>query len=287
MDFKVLNDSSFYHIDFEEIKDTSGVARVDINIGTIHYYQKNYNEAEKYFKQALKSADEFWIGDANLFMGKVYIDQNNYAEAKKYLEKANEMGQKNEDKYIISDCLYLLGKTDLFYGDKKKAKDRFLKSLEIDEELENFQGVALCCNQLGLLSLGNNNIDAAIEYFRKAYAVSVEKGIKEETKQACLGLSNSFNYRKMYDSAYFYLKMNNKVNEELLGEETSKKLAELEASLAAQKREAEVESERKVAAFTRKVIILSSIGLLLVMITISYILYNRNKLKQKAHLVKR
>jgi serine phosphatase RsbU (regulator of sigma subunit) len=268
---------------FEEAKDKVGIARVDINIGLIHYYQKNYAEALKYFNQALLNADEVRKGDASLYIGKVYVEQDNYAQAKKYLETANEIGHKNQDNYIISDCLYLLARTDVFYGKKTSAEKRFLKALEINEELENFSGISGCCNQLGLLYLGQTKVEDAVKYFRKAYSVSQEKGIKEETKQACLGLSNSFNYQKMYDSAYFYLKQNNRINEELLSEEASKKLATLEASLAAQKREAEVESERKVRAFTERVIIFSSIAVFLVMVIISYILYNRNKLKQKAN----
>ncbi|HEY1039338.1 MAG TPA: SpoIIE family protein phosphatase [Bacteroidia bacterium] len=268
---------------FEEAKDNDGIARVDINIGLIHYYQKNYPEALKYFKEVVETAGYIRVGDASLYIGKVYVEQDNYAEAKKYLETANKIGTQNMDNYIISDCMYLLGRTDVFYGDKKEAEKKFQKALNIKYELEDFAGIAACSNQLGLLYLGNNNIKDAISFFRKAFVVSQEKGIKEETKQACLGLSNAFNYEKMYDSAYFYLKQNNKITEELMGEEASKKLAEIEASLAAQKKEAEVESERKVQAFTKKVIIFSSIGLLLVMIIITYILYNRNKLKQKAN----
>ncbi|MDP2386392.1 MAG: SpoIIE family protein phosphatase [Bacteroidota bacterium] len=268
---------------FESIKNTSGMAQVDIDIGSIHYYQKNYNEAIKYFNQALQSGDEVRIGGASVFLGFVYVDQNNYSEAKKHVEVANKIGIKTQDNYILSDCLYLLGRIDFFYGDLKSAEEKFLASLKIQEELENFQGITQDCNYLGMLNLNNKNIDKAIEYYRKAYLVAADKGIKEEQKNASLGLSNSFNFIKLYDSAYYYLKVNHTISEELLSEDASKKLAELEASLAAQKREAEVESERKVQAFTKKVIIFSGIGLLLVMITISYILYNRNKLKQKAN----
>jgi serine phosphatase RsbU (regulator of sigma subunit) len=268
---------------FETAKDPVGLARSNINIGLIHYYQKNYAEALKYFNQALLTADEVRKGDASLDIGKVYVDQDNYAQAKKYLETANEIGQKNQDNYIIADCMYLLARTDVFYGNKAVAEKKFLKALEINEELENFSGISACCNQLGSLYLGSTRIEEAIKYFRQAFAVSGQKGIKEETKHACLGLSNSFNYQKMYDSAYFYLKQNNKINEELLSEETSKKLAELEASLAAQKREAEVEAERKVQHLVKMVIIFSGIALVLVMVAISWILYNRNKLKQKAN----
>ena len=269
---------------FEEGKDSIGISKVDINIGLIHYYQKNYAEAIKYFNQVYTTGDASRKGDASLGLGRVYVDQNNYAEAKKYLLYANEIGVKNNDNYIISDCMLLLGKVDVFYGDKEEAEKKFLRSLEINTELENYQGVCICANQLGLLRLNNGQTKEAIEYFRQAYTVSQDKGIKEETKLACLGLSNAFNFSHSYDSAYHYLKLNNKVNEELMSEEASKKLAELEASLTAQKKEAEMEAERKLAAFNKRVTLYTSIGVVLVMIVISLIMYNRYKMKQKANL---
>lgn len=268
---------------FESIKDNIGISRVEINIGSIHYYQKNYAEATKYFKEAIKTADELRIGDACVFLGYVYVDQENYADAKSYVERAHAIGNKNKDNYIISDCEYLLGRIDFFYGDLVKAEERFKKSLKIQEELENFQGIAIDCNYLGKLNLSKTDIETSIYYYNKAYATAKEKGIKEEEKHACLGLSNAYNYRKLYDSAYYYLKLNNKINEELLGEEASKKLAELEASLTAQKREAEIEAERKFRRLINTVMICSGIAIILVMVVISYILYNRNKIKQKAN----
>lgn len=266
---------------FEEIGDNFGIARVQINIGSIHYYQKNYQEAIKYFKEAIKRADETRIGDACVFLGYVYVDQENYAEAKGYVERADEIGTKNKDNYIISDCQYLLGRIDFFYGDIKSAEKRFLTSLEIQEELENYQGITIDCNYLGKLYLSKTEIEKSIQYYRKAYEQARDKGIKEEEKIACLGLSNAFNYRKLYDSAYYYLKLNNEISEELLGEEASKKLAELEASLQAQKKAAEVEAERKVRALRNTLIIVAGAAIILVFIIISFVLFKRNKLKQK------
>jgi serine phosphatase RsbU (regulator of sigma subunit)/Tfp pilus assembly protein PilF len=268
---------------FEANKDLTGITKVNLNVGVIHYFQKNYEEALKYFIQALETADNLLSGDASMYIGKVYVEQNKYSEAKKYLELGLAIGTKNQDNYIISDCYYLLGKVDLFYGDKVQAKTKFEKALSMQRELENYQGITTTCNQLGILHLSNNEITEAKKNFKEAFTVASEKGIKEELKQASLGLSNTFNYLKSYDSAYHYLRLHNSVNDELLGEEAGKKLAELEASLAAQKREAQIEAERKLQSFTKKVLISSSVGLILVFIVISLIMYNRYKLKKKAN----
>ena len=268
---------------FQKAEDEVGLARVNNNIGLIHYYQRNYDEALEYFNQALLTADETRIGDASLYIGRVYIDQDNYSEAQKYLEKALAIGEKNEDNYIISDCKYLLGRIDAFYGETDQALEKFLSAIELKIELEDGQGIALCSIHIGNLYLSRKDATKAKEYFYKARSIALDIGVKEELKEANLGLSNSYHFLSQHDSAYFYLNEHNKIQHELLSEEASKKLAELQASLAAQKREAEIEAEKKLEAFSKKVMIGSGIAIILVLIVFAFIMYNRYRMKQKAN----
>lgn len=268
---------------FEEAGDATGKARVNNNIGLIHYYQKNHEEALRYFRQALKTADEIRTGDASLYIGRVFVEMNNFTEARKYLAKAMEIGLKNEDQYIMSDYYYLMGRIDAFYGQTDLALSEFLKSLEMKKALEDGQGIALVCVQLGNLFFLKKEPDMAMKYFLMARKIADEIGVKEELKDAYRGLSNTFSYMEKYDSAYFYLDQYNKVYQELISEEASKKLAELEATLAAQKREAEIESERKIEAFIRRVMIFSGVAIILVLLGVSYLMYNRYRLKKKAN----
>lgn len=268
---------------FEKINDKTGLARVNNNIGLIHYYQKNYEEALKYFNQALRTADETRIGDASLYIGRVYIEQNKYSEAEKYLHEALEIGNKNEDNYIISDCNYLLGRIDAFYGEDSTAMEYFQKAIAIKKELDDDQGIALCSIHMGNLFLHQKNHTKAKEYFYKASDLALKIGIREELKDAYLGLSNSYNYEKQFDSAYHYLNLHNLVYEELLSEEASKKLAKLEASLEAQRKEAQVEAERKLQEFTKKVMLYSGLAIILVLLVVAYMMFNRYRMKQKAN----
>ncbi|HRE74603.1 MAG TPA: tetratricopeptide repeat protein [Flavobacteriales bacterium] len=268
---------------FEKIKDNVGLARVNNNIGLIHYYQKNYEEALKYFNQALVTADETRVGDASLYIGRVFIEKNNYTEAETYLKKALEIGVKNEDNYIISDCYYLLGRIDAFYGESEKAMDEFQKSMALKEQLEDGQGIALCSIHIGNLYLNQKDAAKARNYFYRAITLAKEIGIREELKDAYLGLSNAYHYEQQFDSAFFYLDLHNEVFNELLSEEASKKLAKLEASLESQRREAQIESERKLQEYTRKVIVYSGIAIIFVLLVVAYMMYNRYRLKQKAN----
>jgi serine phosphatase RsbU (regulator of sigma subunit) len=268
---------------FTSAGDNIGMARVNNNIGLIHYYQKNYDESLKYFRQALKTADETRIGDASLYIGRVYVEMNNFTEAKKYLFKAQEIGMKNGDNYIVSDYYYLMGRIDAFYGETDLALSELLKSLDMKNEIEDNQGMALVCVQAGNLFFLKKEPMMAMKYFMLAKNIATEIGVREELKDACRGLSNTYSYLGKYDSAYFYLDQHNKIYQDLINEEASKKLAELEATLTAQKREAQVESERKIEAFTRNVMVWSGIAIILVLLGVAYLMYTRYKMKKKAN----
>ena len=268
---------------FEKINDKTGKSRVNNNIGLIHYYQKNYEEALRYFRQALKTADETRTGDASLYIGRVYVEMSNFTEARKYLSKAMEIGMKNGDNYLISDYYYLMGRIDAFYGQTDLALSELLKSLDIKKEIEDNQGVALVCVHIGNLFILKKEPKTAKKYFMHAANIAVEIGIREELKDAYKGLSNTYSYMEQFDSAYHYLDEHNRIYQELQSEEASKKLAELEATLTAQKREAEIESERKIEAFTRRVMIWSGVLIILILIGFSFMMFNRYRMKQRAN----
>lgn len=268
---------------FENASDDVGKARVNNNIGLIQYYQKNYQEALKYFKQALKTADETRTGDASLYMGKVYVELNNFSEARKYISKAMEIGQKNQDQYILSDGYYLLGRVDAFYGETDLAMIELMKAQSIKEELEDNQGIALACVQIGNLFLSKKDPLSAKKYYLLSRDIAIQIGAKYEIKDANMGLSNTYSYLNLFDSAYYYLNEHNKIYQELQSEEASKKLAELEASLAAQRREEQIAAERKIEALTRNIMIVSGIAIILILLGFSYMMFNRFKMKKKAN----
>lgn len=268
---------------FDETKDSIGLAKVNNNIGLIHYHQKNYPEAIKYFNQALKTADLIRTGDAYLYIGRANVAQNNYSEAEKNLENSLRIALKTNDNYILSDTYYLLGKIKAFYGEYDMAMKHTQNAIKIKESLDDNQGMALCCIQMANLNLNTQHINEALNYFYKAKKIAQQLYIREELKDTYLGLSNTYNYLKLYDSAYLYLNEHNKVQAELLSEEASEKLAQLEATLASQRRETEIQNERKLQRFIRKIIISASVAVIIMLLIFAFMMYSRYKLKNKAN----
>ena len=275
---------------FDKAGSPEGIAWVNNNIGRVHYYQSNYSEALKYFNQALKSADVIRSGDAWLYITFVYIDQDQFTKAEESVAKAFEFAQKNNDQYVLADCYYCLGRIEAYYGRNDLAREHLNSARDMKSELEDYQGWALASVHLADLLLKLDDIQTSLKLFREAASIASSVGVKVELKDAYLGLSNVFNRLQMYDSAYYYLRIQNDLTNELVGEEASKKLAELESSLQERERTKEEENERKIreakeSAAKREKELMLTAGIIVIVMLLVFLgfMVNRNRMKQRAN----
>lgn len=264
----------------EKYNNPAELARCNNNIGKIHKIQRNYEEALLYFQNGFDFGDDIRKGDAALMMGQVYFFQKKYTDADKYLKKAIYYAIKNEDKYVLADAFAGLGDVNSYYGNKDTALQYFNQALEIKKEVDDEQGTAYVCNGIGNLYLQNSNTVEAHKFYKKALDIAKRLDIRDELKTAYLGISNTFHLTKRDDSAYIYLDKYNIINTELISDEASKKLRQIEETLASEKRKQTAEKEK----YKANIIKAFSAGIIVVLFIILYILYNRYKLKQKAHI---
>jgi serine phosphatase RsbU (regulator of sigma subunit) len=274
----------------EKTNDKNNLARCNNNMGIIHKNQYNLNEALTYFKRAFEIGDNYRKGDASLYMGQVYLGQKKFTDAEKSFREAIKYAKINNDQYVKADALEGLGQVNTFFGKHDEAKSNFLDALAIKEEVEDQQGISIVCNGLGNLFLQSDAAENAFIYFSRSVQIAEKIQTKEELKNAYLGISNTFHLMGNDKLAYENLDKYNKINEEILSEEASKKLGALEESLAAEKRkqeEAFKEKERKAKAeqekFMLRIYFLIGGIILLIFAFAAWSMYRRNQLKQKAN----
>lgn len=275
---------------FENAGYSAGVAWVHNNIGVVHNYQENYKEALKYFNEALKTADDVRSGDAWLYITMTYLDMEQYAEAEKSVVKALELAKKNQDAYVLADCYRSLGRIEAFYGKNPEALKHLEEARELKKMLEDDQGWSILANEIGGLFLKTNQLDSALSHIREAWAVSNTAGIRLEMSNSSLGLSNVFNRMQLYDSAYYYLAKHKEIDDILEGEEAGKKLAELEASLAAKQRDLEHQNEIKIQETQRKaekkekqLMLGAGVIVIVLLVLFSVFMVSRFRMKQRAN----
>jgi serine phosphatase RsbU (regulator of sigma subunit)/tetratricopeptide (TPR) repeat protein len=277
---KSLNHLSKARKIFEDTDNKIELARCNNNMGIIHKNQYNLNEALVYFQKAFDMGDDLRKGDASLYMGQVYIAQKKFTDADKILKKAVELANKNSDNYVLADAYLGLGEVNISFGKKEAALKYLSDALKIKEEVEDQQGVCNVSNTLGNLYMQNNEPLKAHNLFLRSAQIASKINTREELKDAYLGLSNTYHIKDIDDSAYLFLDMYNNINEDILSEEASKKLSQIEESLVAEKLKQKEEHDR----FIDQVKLWSFIGIILIIGIFGFVFYKRYKEKQRANV---
>ena len=140
----------------------------------------NYKEAEKYYTQSLKLAEE--LGDKQGIasslhqLGNIQILQGNYKEAEEYYTQSLKLAEELGDKHGIAQSLHQLGVLQQYQGNYKEAEKYYTQSLELKEELGDKQGIAISLGQLGRLSERREDYKEAVEHYIIALSLFLELG---------------------------------------------------------------------------------------------------------------
>lgn len=122
----------------ESIQDSAGIGRALYQLGTIVFYQKNYEQALKYYRGSLELAK-----------------------------------QRNKDKAVLS-CYSALGPTYAGLGDTLKAHQYLTKALALSRTLGIRSKEAYALHNLGAHYLKKKELDKALKALTESYNIKVE-----------------------------------------------------------------------------------------------------------------
>lgn len=198
-----------------------GIISAYNNIGTVHYYQGNFDKALNSYFVALKMCEHLSESSgalkttydkeiANLYnnIGMVYQVLNKNKEALKHYQKSVGIREKIGNKNDISDSYSNIGIVYSQMGNFEESDRSFKKSLALKIELKNQDGISRAYNNIGsnMLSYGGSylqegNNAKAIKYFKTAQANFIAAlKIQEKTEDyrsialsyANLGITHTF-----------------------------------------------------------------------------------------------
>lgn len=176
---------------FSKYHDTVRLINVYHTLGNIYFKKDDYNNALTHFKNSLALTEPDTVGHmkANSGIGKVYYKLNNFEKSRKYLYIAREQSEK----------------------------------------LSNIEGIIISEFYLGRIQTDENNLEAALEHFNKAMAISMEHSRKHDI----MSIHELFAvvYEKLQDipKAYEHLKLFENLKEEIFHQNTMNKLRNLQA----------------------------------------------------------
>ena len=257
---------------YETLANKEGLAITKNNIGTIYSLKKDFGQAMKYFEEShatfLEMGDQQRIIGSMNNLGNLHSDLQLYEQALKYYSNAYQLSEKSGKSF--SDPLNNIGNLFFRQGNYQRAVEYYNRALSIARK-ENDKSIILNITanmgevyaQAGQGNLAQRYLDSALVLCKDLQAFIFEPQILKSmsvnyAKQN--KMKEAFDVRLRYDAA----------REKIYGEESSRKIAQMEMVLNLHEREKEVEAlklrdEMKTLELrnTRMVITIVVMGLIL------------------------
>jgi tetratricopeptide (TPR) repeat protein len=270
---------------YDKLKNKDGVATLKSNIGTIYSMKKDYGQAMKYFEEAQQQFIELGeqpkiIGAMNN-LGNLHSDLQLYEQALKYYSQASQLSEKAGK--IYADPMNNIGNLYFKQGNYQRAVEYYERALKLAQK-EN--------NQLTMLNILANlgEVYARAGQGTKAQyyldsATSLSKQLQAFVYEPTILKSMAYNYAKQnkMKEAYEVMVRYDQTKEKIYGEESSRKIAQMEIALDLQEKEKEIEGLKSADEIkslqlrnTRMVITLTVLAIIVVFSAVN-LFYTRRK----------
>jgi signal transduction histidine kinase len=270
----------------EDIKDSSDIGQALNRIGLIYQGQSNYNAALEYFERARalyqKIGEINGIGTVLTNIGEIYSRQGKYSLALEYLVKSQAIYEETGDLYGTAESLLEIGLVYSKQGNTRLALDYLQRASTIYEQTGNKSGVAQTLSVLGATYLQIGDMERAEEIAMRSLTVAREIGEIEWMKQSSKTLAGVYAAKQEYKKALGYQTLYTTLKDSTMGEESIRKIADLEAMLASEKRQAQIElltKENEIQQLIRNTL---AVGLVMVFV-FAYVLFRSNHQQKKAN----
>lgn len=178
-------------------------------IGLKFWQGGNYSEAILSFKKSLAQfellKDSIWLGKVNNNIGVVNWGMDNGNEAMKYYQASLRIRRAIDDKRGVSTVLNNMGLIYLNWGLDKEAFSRYQEAMEIALEIDDVNAIAYSNTNLGAYYKYMQQYDKAIQHYRLGFEIESERGIDQVSFSYLLAnIGGGFLEQGSLDSARHY-----------------------------------------------------------------------------------
>lgn len=276
--------------EFDSVKDLSGQAKVQNEMGFFYRKQKDEQASLSCFKEAFRLAqldgNEAVMATAINNQGVWAQDHHNHDIALELFSKAQKLYVKLKDSIGVS---YTLDYSSVSLAAQKqfsKANQYQLEAYDIRLRLKDTNAAALSLFCLAEFAQMQNQKKEAEKYLKVCLGISEAIKYKELSLQCYLMLSDIYHQTGDEKNAYAYHVKYAKLNEEIFNERRSKKISELQTKYETEKRIQQIllltkENELKENQQKNQRNIFIAIGVIFVIATFAfYTVYKRKKQKE-------
>lgn len=270
---------------YDNIKNKDGIATTKSNIATIYSIKKDYGQAMKYFEEANASFTELGeqekiIGSMNN-LGILHSDLQLFEQALKYFSQASQLSEKIGK--VTADPLNNIGNLYFRQGNYQRAATYYEKAMALARKDNDQNTVLYIFVNLGELYTKAGQSTKAQAYLDSATVLSekLQAYVFEPTilKSKATNFAKQNKMKEAYETMLLY----DKAKERVYGEESTRKIAQMEIALDLQEKEKEIEQLKATDEIntlelksTRMFVIATVLGII-VMIGVVNFLYSRKK----------
>lgn len=281
----------------EKNNDTQKIAYYNNLLGFIYLRQGNPEDSRKYYQRYFENAslisDSTMMADARIGLAEVFLFEKKNEEALPllfqardyYLNRIHRIGINFLKAEKIPYTMFILAKAYHAMGDHQQALEYCLRGFAFSKRFPfNLYDLANYYIITGNVYEDAGQMDKAVETLQSGLTLSLEIKHAENVRDAYQSLSRIYARQKIFEKAYHYEQLFNQMKDSIINERTRREIEHINAEYNLVKKDQEMQQQKQLhsAEIARQNIITGSvIAFFLLLTTMSALLYNRYRLKQK------
>lgn len=270
------------------------IASVCNEIGTLLKKNKSLEEALNYYSRSLKEANlaknNSLIANAYNNIGLVYEERGEYKKALPQYQFSLNTYRNAKDKLGESYSLEYIGYVYSLMKNYPFAIQNLEKSLAIRKQIKDNYGIAICLIELTEVYKAKGELTRAIAYGREAIAFSKGINYPDMLQNGYFLLSQIYEENQKFDEAYAAHQSYVAIKDSLFNATKSKQISELQTKYETEKKQQQISilnrenTIQKLQLSQRDFLLMAISAAFVLALSITYLIYNRYKLKQDARL---
>ncbi len=286
---------------YEHEQDKVRMAVIYNNVGSIDIVIQNYKEGELYIKKSIELRKELSAGKPDDMeakkalskaynnMGSLYGQQNEYDKAMPYYQDALKLKEESGDTRGAAQTRCNIGLIYLHRNKEKEAYDCFQSALTVFRQAEDQIGVVLALENTGLACAALKKYDEGVAALNEALKLEKALNLKEDVQATYNSFADLYMQKGDFKTANDYLVKFIQLKDTLLNDKINNQTSELQEKYKSTQKQNQIdllqqqEKNKDLAASRQRLFIYAIVFVLLMMVVLAVVLWNRNKLKQKAN----
>ncbi len=233
------------HVIYNSRNDVQGIAQSLNNIGGIYYQLGNWEEALELYFQAREAFEKMGythrVAAILANIGLTYQNMEDFAKAQEYMQRSLDLRESINDQSGIVDSYNNLGALAAQRGDYSSANDYYSKAYELAVDVGNPRIIALSLINLGKSSAQARELRQAIDYTQQGLALGREHNMKFVVQMALEQLASYYARLRDFENAYQYATEFHSISREILDEQRTKQITELEIEYKAREKQQRID----------------------------------------------